>query len=57
MRYFLTFLVDLILYDSKFGIQFQDFLYKPLYSCLACNGSILNPDTCFAYCKISPALL
>lgn len=42
MWYFLTFLVDLILYNSKFSIQFQNFLDKPLYSCLSCNDSILD---------------
>ena len=50
-------LVNRILYDSKFSIQFYDFLYKPLYNCLACSGSILNPNTCFPYCRISPTLL
>ena len=47
MRYFLTSLTDLLFHDSKFGIQLQNLLDKPLYRSPARNGSILDPYTCF----------
>ena len=48
IRYFLAFLIDLYLYNSKFSIQLQKPLDKPLYSAPSCNSSILTPYTCFS---------
>ena len=47
MQYLLTFQMDPLFYDSKFSIQLQDFLDKPLYSAPARNGPVLDPYTCF----------